>query len=96
VRLRDRHHFHPILAMPPGPDVAPALATGTVRIAGGVEHEHAVDRDAFGGRHFHSGALGPNGEPLGYSAGSLEAIAPPELQPSDNARVRVWDDRLRH
>ncbi len=97
MKLRDHCHHHPILAIPAGPDVGPALAGGLrVDGIGAVTHEHPVDLGQFGGRHFHSGPIGPDGRPLGYSTNELAELAPRQLRPSDRAGVRVWDPRLRH
>ena len=95
MKLVDARHFHPILAIAPGPKVAFYLYTGEAAVSGAVEHEHPVNLDAFGGRHFHSAGIGPEGRPLGYSTRTLEEVQPPQLTPSDHAKVRVWDDRLR-
>ncbi len=93
--LRDSRHFHPVLAVPAGAGVGPYLALrgAGIRAVAAVEHEHPVDAGRFGGRHYHSEPVGPNGEPLGYSAAALADVAPPELRPSDDARVRLWRER---
>ena len=97
MKLKDINHFHPIMEMAPGPTVELALSGfgREARTSGAVEHTHAVDLDRYGGRHFHSGPVGPSGRPLGYSSRTLDPLMPPEVQPSDDAKVRVWDDRLR-
>ncbi len=95
MKLRDHRHHHPILNERPGPTVGPRLAAGpAVQAIGAVTHEHPVDLDQFAGRHFHSGPVGPDGRPLGYSTDELAELAPQHLRPSDRARVRVWDPRL--
>ncbi|MHB8420643.1 MAG: hypothetical protein ACYDCL_21435 [Myxococcales bacterium] len=101
MKQTDRRHWHHVIrarACPPDdPDCSALfdlfLRSADAQATGAVDHRHPHE---LARPHYHSGPLGPGGYPLGFSRSREADVAPEAVTPSDDAKVRVWDDRLRH